>query len=267
MDGLSAPCYNRGMMKKAVLLSFILLFAAYSAFGCAKETENVVVLDDPAPESTQGIVLTPFAGESPAGKASVALKAAVAYAYTADGKPTLYGAVEFENTGTSSAIVKSARFTFRAGEKTVTRDFEPVLYEYDAVAPGESSFVTLWLPDSTFPAGTDVTLEAELTCESATIARRGIEVKNLFLADNYPGFTTMSGTLENNSGEECTFLMTYVGFYNESGKLLGVWYFTKNIRLGSGEGTDFVSRMEDLPVNGLSDSVQSMKTSAFGFQG
>lgn len=260
------------MMKKAVLLSLILLFSAFFAPGCAKEAD-VVALDPGAVSDTpSAVVLTPFSGDgsgaSAGGKTARAeVVSTAAYAYTSNGKTTLYGAAEYKNTGTADIVLSKAAFTFRADGGTAEHEFEPVLSQYDIVAPGESSFVTLWLTSDAIPAGTSVTLEVSLTCAPAEDARADMEVKNLFLADNYPKFTTMSGTLKNISASEYAFLMTYVGFYDESDSLLGVWYFTKNIRLGAGESTDFVTRMEDLPVNGLSESVKTMKTSAFGFNG
>lgn len=260
------------MMKKAVLLSFLLLFTAFFALGCAKEADVVVLDTHASPDASSAIVLTPFSGgESPApasGKtASLEVVSTVAYAYTANGETTLYGAAEYKNTGTANIVVNKAAFTFRADGRTAEREFEPVLSQYDIVAPGESSFVTLWLASDAIPEGAAVTLEAALTCAAAENTRAGLEASNLFLADNYPKFTTMSGTLKNTAASEYSFLMAYVGFYDENENLLGVWYFTKNLRLSPGESTDFVTRMEDLPVNGLSKSVTSMKTSAFGFNG
>lgn len=269
MDGLSAPCYNRGMMKKAAFLSFVLLLTAFFAFGCAKEAvENVSITGPSASQDVQGgVVLTPFVTEAPAnaGKASVETTALVAYAYEAAGSPALYGAVAYKNTGTANVMITKAAFTFRAGETTVEHEFEPVLAQYDVVAPGETSFVTLWLTDSTIPAGTEVTLEAKLTCAAAQNTRVDLKVTNLFLADNYPKFTTMSGTVTNAASTECAFFMTYVGFYDENENLLGVWYFTKNVRLEAGGGIDFVTRMEDLPINGLSETAKTMVAGAFGF--
>ncbi len=261
------------MMKKAVLLSLFLVLTAFFAFGCAEDAiEDAVVSAPPSSEDVTDITLTPFSpaetsAAQNAGKASVEVVSAVARAYSPDGQPTLYGAVEFKNTGTANAVVTNASFTFSVNGTEVKHEFEPVLSQYDVVAPGESSFVTLWLPNSSVSAGSAVTLTAELTCEAAANARTNIEVDNLFLADNYPGFTTMSGSLKNASPEEQSFLMVYVGFYDENGALLGVWYFTKNIRLDAGGGTNFVTRMENLPVNGLSATVKTMKTSAFGFNG
>lgn len=257
------------MMKKAALLSFVFIFAAFFAFGCAKETvENVAITGPSASQDAQGgVVLTPFVTDAPTntGKASVKTTTSVAYAYeTADG-PILYGAVAYKNTGTANVVITKAAFTFRADETTVEHEFEPVLAQYDVVAPGETSFVTLWLQDSTISAGTDVTLEAKLSCTAAQNTRVNLEVTNLFLADNYPKFTTMSGTVTNAASTECAFFMTYVGFYDENENLLGVWYFTKNVRLEAGSGIDFVTRMEDLPINGLSETAKTMVAGAFGF--
>lgn len=257
------------MIKKAGILSFVLLFAAFFAFGCAKEAvENVAITVPSASQDAQGgVVLTPFVTEAPlnTGKASVEATASVAYAYEAAGSPALYGAVAYKNTGTANVVITKAAFTFRAGETTVEHEFEPVLAQYDVVALGETSFVTLWLPDSTIAAGTDVTLEAKLTCVAAENTRVNLEVKNLFLADNYPKFTTMSGTVTNAASTECAFFMTYVGFYDENENLLGVWYFTKNVRLEAGGSTAFVTRMEDLPISGLSETTKTMVAGAFGF--
>jgi len=260
------------MMKKAMLL-ILLLFTACAVLACAKETGEDIVLLNPTPsDGTVNVELTPNgydATSAPANSSlpSIKVMSTVAYAYEADSTLGLYGAVEFQNNGSADIIVTKAVFTFLAGETKVEHEFAPVLSEYDVVEPGESSFVTLWLPNDTIAASTVVTLEADLTCEVAQTKRLNMDSANLFLADNYPKFTTLSGTLKNASGGECSFLMTYVGFYDESENLLGVWYFTKNIRLNPGDSIDFVSRMEDLPVNGLSKTAKSIKTSAFGFNG
>lgn len=273
MDGLSAACYNRGMMKKAFLLILILLFTAFFAFACVKETGEDIVLLEPTPTNgTVNVELTPFGGDTTAAPIKNALPSlkvmsTVAYTYEADGKPGLYGAVEYQNNGSADIIVTKAAFTFSLPETKIEHEFVPVLGEYDVVEPGESSFVTLWLPNDTVTKGTVVTLGADLTCEVAQTKRLNMESANLFLADNYPKFTTLSGTLKNVSRGECSFLMTYVGFYDESENLLGVWYFTKNIRLNPGDSINFVSRMEDLPINGLSKTAKLIKSSAFGFNG
>jgi predicted small secreted protein len=261
------------MMKKAMLLILLLLFTACTMLACAKETgEDVVLLNPTTSDGTVNVELTPNdydATAAPVKNARPSLKvvSTVAYAYEADGTPGLYGAVEFQNNGSADIIVTKAVFTFLAGQTKVEHEFVPVLGEYDVVEPGESSFVTLWLPNDTVAASTAATLEADITCEAAQTKRLNMDSANLFLADNYPKFTTLSGTLTNASSGECSFLMTYVGFYDDSENLLGVWYFTKNIRLNPGDSIDFVSRMEDLPINGLSKTAKSIKTSAFGFSG
>ena len=87
----------------------------------------------------------------------------------------------------------------------------------------------------------------------------------MLVADNYPGFSTLSGTVENKSGTDCNLNLIYAAFYDDSGSLMGVWHFSENATLKSGVAHSFVVDMTELTIDGLSSRASAIKASGFGF--
>ena len=266
-------------MKKFVALLLIALLM--TTCGCKKDTEIVDVLassgttvaDVPVGDASAPI------GESdaPSGEAAPVDAAAapqtgyrlvdsVAYVFEGAEGPTLYGAIEYENTGNSALNVVSAAFTFSVGGASVSKTFTPMLQEHDAVNAGQTSYLALWAPDSSLTVGAAAEITGvQLTVEAAAAPRRGITVADIYLADNYPGFSTLSGTIKNAAASTVNFSVIYTGFHDEAGKLLGVWYFTKNVSLEPGYEKPFVVQMTELPIPNLAELAASSDGLGFGF--
>jgi hypothetical protein len=257
----------------------VILAAALLLTSCSKETKapaavvditqpDIEMPKDPVTPVPVGVGVGP--AETPASEygvnAGVTVVRTVSYTFEQDGKFTLYGAAEYTNSGDCPVIITSAAFTFTAGGSLITNEFVPVLNQYDVVLPGQSSYVTLWLPyegETSLPP--DVTVTASLKCERTETPRIGLELDHLYLADNYPGFTTLSGTIRSLSDTECSLNLAYAAFYDDAGALLGVFYFTKNATLTTGDEKNFVVHMTGLPIEGLAAKTAEVRSAAFGF--
>jgi len=193
--------------------------------------------------------------------------ASVAYAFAGEGDSvTLYGAAEYQNNGDCPVKLTEAVFTFTHEGGTVEHSFVPPLAAYEVLLPGETGYVTLFLEDSS-AAGGEVTLTASLSGEAASDERILMQADHIYLADNYPGFTTMTGTLSLTEEAECEMNMVYVGFYDEDGALIGVWNFTKSAQFeGAGDAKNFTVHMRALPIDDLAAKTASTNAVAFGFR-
>ncbi len=262
MDGFSPLCYNCAMMRKAVAIMLILVLAL--ACGCKSEPQQVV--DVLGSESTQAdATSSDSAAQGSVTGATVSVVDTVAYVFDCAEGVTLYGAVEYQNTGDVPVRITQASFSFTAGGQFIPQQFTPILSEYDIVQPGQSSYIAMWFKDDTLSAGASCELEAGLTCEASSVERNDIAVTDLFLADNYPGFTTLSGSIRSTSSETCSLNMIYVGFYGSDGGLLGVWHFTRNAQLEPGDEKAFVVNMTELPISGLAELASEARGTGFGF--
>lgn len=253
-------------MKK--ILSLILILPLCLSLGCNKKSAKVVdVLTSDGTQQTVVPTATDIQSSAPAAKSGAFVEVTGTVAYVFDGAEgvTIYGAAEYTNTGDTPVTLTSATFDFSVGARSISYDFTPMLAQYDIVMPGKSAFVVLWLKDSSLTPGTPATLSANLTCAASAQDRYDLEVENIYLADNYPDFTTLSGTLRNLSGNECSMNMLYVGFYDKSGALLGVWNFTRNAQLEPYDTKSFVVNMKELTIADLAANTASARGTAFGF--
>ena len=223
----------------------------------------------PAPGEEAGMVDLTREGEEYGASPKAEVIATVAHAFAAqEGLVTLYGAAEYTNAGDCPIIVPEVTFTFSYGGGIKEHTFSPALYEYDILLPGETGFITLYLEGiEGVDPGSNVSLSASLKAEKTLSSRVAMEVQDVYLADNYPGFTTMTGTLSLLTDTECGLNMAYVGFYDEKRTLLGVWNFTKSALFeGMGDAKNFTIHMRALPIEGLAEKTASTKATAFGFR-
>ena len=250
------------------------------SFGCSKKNDVVDVLaaqdvtDVTGSASADGTGAASVDGQEPAGEtASVPaqtlaykITGSVAYVFSGTEGATLYGAVEYQNTGSTSFIVESAAFSFSVDGAPLEVTFSPMLNQYDIIEANQSSFLALWHTDAALTAGASAELTGvELTVSPSSERRRNLSVSDIYLADNYPGFTTLSGTVMNLSQQSCSFNVVYTGFYDETGSLLGVWYFTKNVYLEQNDDKAFVMQMRELPIPDLEARCTDARGVGFGF--
>lgn len=252
-------------MKKTVAVILILFFALIPLSSCGSKSADlqdaVDVLETPAP-SSEGVATQTAYGHS----AGVKINASVAFAYEGLEGVTVYGAVEYENTGDCPIYISGASFTFTIDGADTVYDFEPALSEYTVVLPGCISYEAVWLTGRQAGADSEISLRASLTAVEAPAPRVSLEVDNLYTADNYPGFSTLSGRISCSSETGCSANLVYIGFYDASGAFLGAWYFSKNAVIEHGDPKNFVINMQELPIDGLAAKVASYKSAAFGFE-
>ena len=289
-------------MKKTFLILILccLLFAAAALSGCAQEDEIITIDADgtetpsesaapgtPAPaitpqprmeltlnsdseEKDPSASSTPKEGmteiKSEGNSAQVSVINSVAYVFDFDGDKQLYGAVEYKNTGDCTVTIEQASFTFSSAAGKQDISFEPPLAVYDCVAPEGTGYLVYYGPweGDAVPEGS-VTLSAKLVAKKSQNQRIDMTVSNLYLARNYPGFCTLSGTLSLKGAGECEMNMIYVGFYGASGEFLGAWNFTRNALFSQGESKRFSVQMTSLPIENLETRAVTFKATSYGF--
>ncbi len=271
-------------MKKSFVISICILLSLALMMGCGKkepEQESSLFAIDPLsmdsaptpqPENSaevQGLeVVTenqPTLSADPAAAPAPAVKVTDTAAYVFDGAegPTLYGAVAYENTGNCPIVLTGATLSFTVGGASQSHDYLPVMSDIAVLLPGETGFIAWWNPDPSLASGSPAAMTATLSCAHTDAQRIPVTPRSVFLADNYPGFTTMTGALE--SDGECSLNLVYTGFYDENGELLGVWHFTKNAPLDPGENKTFAVHMKELPIEGLAEKTKEIRTYGVGF--
>lgn len=228
--------------------------------------------EGPAPSPSAGVTQdaegTVVIGATPAPiGASVQVAQTVAHALAVDGGVLLYGAVEFHNTGDAGLVLSQAdlHFTWEGGSGSA--QFAPALAQYDVIPPGGTGYLTYYEPRTDVSAGTAVALTASLTAQGSAQPRLDMEASNLYLAQNYPGHATLTGTLTSRFApeENCSLNMIYVAFYGEGNKLLGVWNFTRNALFEGVESKNFAEQLKSLPIPGLAENTAAMRALGFGF--
>lgn len=239
--------------------------------GCAKEPEAVVIDVTGASAArpvAAGETQAPKADEAQAaagkGSPKAEIKDTVAYAFKGAEGPVLYGALSYENTGSAPLTLTKATFAFDLEGKIEEVDFTPIFADQTVILPGETGYAALWYTLADIEPGSDVRLSASLQWQAAAEARVPIEVQNLRLAHNYPGFTTMAGVLI--AGADCSCNLIYTAFYDENESLLGVWYFTENAHLVSAEPKAFTSHLKEFPLADLAERTVQMRTFAIGVE-
>ncbi len=221
----------------------------------------------PSPASTASADPAP----SPTGEATQAEFSAgklVAHVFGEGEDALLYCGFEAVNTGNCPAIIETVHAEFSVeGAGRFSEEFSPVAGEYDVVVPGEMTYCALWLPArKALPDNPSLTLSIDLTAAPSDAPKLELAVKNARIIQNYPDFATISGSLWNESGEECPLNVVYTAFYDQAGELLGVFHFTKNAGMFADEFKNFVVHMQPLPIENLADNTAAIETHAFGIE-
>lgn len=191
--------------------------------------------------------------------------ATAAYSYADGDTARLYAAVEYQNDGDCPIAVSNVKLTITAAGASETVEFVPELSDYIVLLPGETGYIARWLGETTIPAGETITLDAFITAEKRDERGARITVDNLYIADNYPSVTTLSGRLTCQEGRACAANMIFAGFYDENGRFMGAWYFSKNALFEGGDSKNFVVEMNDFPIAKLSEKAADVRGIGFGF--
>lgn len=250
------------------------IFAAIAALtaililsACGAKDETPIPADAAASAAPEGTA-APDAEATPAAygaNASARVTATAAYSYADGDKTKLYAAVEYQNDGDCPIAVSNVKLTIAAAGVNETAEFVPELSDYIVLLPGETGYIARWLGETTIPAGETITLDASLTAQKRDERGARITVDNLYIADNYPSVTTLSGRLTCQEGRACAANMIFAGFYDENGRFIGAWYFSKNALFEGGDSKNFVVDMNDFPIAKLSEKAADVRGIGFGF--
>lgn len=257
------------MQRNKRILIFLLVATMLLSVGCgdAEEERDEHTLDfssaQTAPPASGADNAQPQkpAGTQTANASQGDLQVVSAVAYALPG--TLYGGVEFQNAGNAHMVLKEASFTFAFTGGSEENTFEPVAWDRDVIAPGETGYCTLWLPYEDEVDSASVSLTCSLLGEAANPAENTLRVESARLIQNYPSFATLSGRLVNPEQESRELNLVYAGFYGQKGELLGVFHFTRNAILRPGDGIPFVVHLRLLPIPGLAEHTADIRFHAF----
>ena len=269
--GFYVKLFKGEMLLKRVTALFILICLALITMSCGNNQPSSLMAgqtdERPAETGSETTPETPPEATENGEYGSNAIVSVInSVAYLFDEGNVLYGAIEYRNDGNCPLVLTGAKFVFTSGAYSLEKGFTPMLCQYDVLYPGDTSYVTYWgAPDEDAQFRSDIDLTASLECEKAAADRIDLEVSELLIADNYPGFSTLSGTVENKSGTDCNLNLIYAAFYDGSGSLMGVWHFSENATLKSGVAHSFVVDMTELAIDGLSSRASAIKASGFGF--
>ncbi len=260
---------------RAVLPMLVLIAALQAACAApAPEVSPNAALDLATPGVSATPTPTPTASAAPTPTPSAAARAEftagkkAAYVFGEGEDALLYCGFEAVNTGDCPAIITTVFAEFSVdGAGRFSEEFSPVAGEYDVVEPGEKTYCALWLPArKELPDEAAITLSLELSAAPSSASSLELTVKNARIIQNYPGFATVSGSLWNESGEECPLNVVYTAFYDQTGELLGVFHFTKNAGIYSDEFKNFVVHLQPLPIDNLAANTATIETHAFGIE-
>lgn len=257
-------------MKKFFLQTIAAVAALIAIFmlSACGANNDAPVLSDANPSTVPVGTAAPDAAPDAAayGTNAVArVTATAAYSYADGDTARLYAAVEYKNEGDCPMVISNVKLNAAAEGVNETAEFVPELSDYIVLLPGETGYIARWLGETTIPAGETITLNASLTAQKRDERGARITVDNLYIADNYPSVTTLSGRLTCQEGRACAANMIFAGFYDKSGRFIGAWYFSKNALFEGGDSKNFVVDMNDFPIAKLSEKAADVRGIGFGF--
>lgn len=257
-------------MKKIFLQTIAAVAALIAIFmlSACGANNDAPVLSDANPSTVPVGTAAPDAAPDAAayGTNAVArVTATAAYSYADGDTARLYAAVEYKNEGDCPMVISNVKLNAAAEGVNETAEFVPELSDYIVLLPGETGYIARWLGETTIPAGETITLNASLTAQKRDERGARITVDNLYIADNYPSVTTLSGRLTCQEGRACAANMIFAGFYDKSGRFIGTWYFSKNALFEGGDSKNFVVDMNDFPIAKLSEKAADVRGIGFGF--
>lgn len=257
-----------GMKKIFLPILICLLLIMLSACGEKEESVSPVDVQNTALPTDADSAEQTAGGETVSyGKNAEATVTGTAACSYAEGDNTkLYISIEYKNSGDCPIIIKSASVTAKAGDVSESAEFTPELNEYMILLPGETGYIARWLDETAIPEGEDIALTASLKAEKSESRGARLTPDRLYIADNYPDVTTLSGRLTCSEGDGCSVNMVFVGFYDQSDKFIGAWYFSKNALFEGGDSKNFVINMSGFPIKNLSEKAASIKGIGFGFE-
>ena len=247
-------------MKYKSIALFLCLCLLVTLYGCKKKEPPPT---EPEPDTANMTVLDPAATAVPSTTNSGTLTLTDSVAYALEGM--LYGGITYTNTNASPLSLTEAVFTFTYAGGTKTETLLAFAPESDIVMPGETACAALYVPlGAEENIAGDISLTVALTGTAATASPQRLSVSDAMLTHNYPRFATLTGSLNNPTADICNLNMIYAHFYDDTGRLLGVWYFSRNAIIQPGDSVPFSVHLSSLPIPGLADNTASIRFYAYG---
>lgn len=250
---------NNGKCLISSLLALLMLTASVFSVSCSSnETADARLTPAPRYEDTEDSLNLDSFGDS----TDAEVQGKVAYMLSEN---TLYGALEYKNTGDCPITVSTAEFIFTVDGDELRENIDQPSYEYCVVYPGETSYLAAWIELDDGVSYEEVSLtDAVLTYEKADSERMKLTVSDTAVVRNYPSFATVTGTIEYNGNKECPLNMIYLGFYDSDDALIGVWYFTDDTTITQNQTVSFSTHARNLTIEGLAENTARIEAFAFG---
>lgn len=256
------------MMNKAISAAAVLIICAALLCACsprvADKGEDTNAHITPQPHSVSesgsaGVSETAYSGEP-----SVEVTASVAYLFSSLEGNELYAACEYKNNSNCPCVITSVRYVVDISGSEVEVTAEQPAAKYCVLLPNETFYNAVWNEYEPKAGDTVSVKNVEINCEKCTDTHCArLNITDMFLVQNYPGFASVSGNVKS-TGRSVSLNEIYTAFYDKSGELLGVWYFTDASEI-SNEGKHFTTHLRSLPIEGLSEKTAEIKAVGFGF--
>lgn len=254
---------NKSVCLTAALIICVLLLCACGAKVTDKDEKPGADIT-PQPHSVSESDSAVTSETSYSGEPSVEVTASVAYIFDALEGNELYAACEYKNNSNCPCIVTSVKYTVDISGSEVEVLAEQPAAKYCVLLPNETFYNAVWNEYEPKTGDTVSIKSVDITCEKCTdMQYTRLEVNDMFLVQNYPGFASVSGNVKS-TGRSVSLNEIYTAFYDEGGRFLGVWYFTDASEI-SNESKHFTTHLRSLPIEGLSEKTAEIKAVGFGF--
>ena len=173
-------------MKRYLLFVLILILTFGFLVGCGKNNADILETPEVADSDVTDIPESEAANDF-GHNASVELISTASYIYDGVEGSTLYGAIEYKNTGDCPVYLSKISYQFSVNGTQLTHDYTPPLGEHTIVLPGESSYEAIWLP-AAYESDADVALTASLFCVESSAPLKSPTFMLPIITPGFPPF-------------------------------------------------------------------------------
>lgn len=247
----------------SVFVFFILICVLLCA--CGEDSGNTEkniseITPQPRPETNESDVVESVYGDTP----SLTVTQTVAYIFDGLRNNEVYAACEYVNDSDCPARITSITYNLDISGQALSVTAEQPASMYCSIYPGETFYNAIWHDIDCTATDTISVVSVDIVCEKSLDERYLLTIKDTFLVQNYPDFSTVTGVITD-CPETVELNTIYMGFYDDTSKLLGVWYFTDASELTPETEKHFTTHLRSLPIAGLVDKTSQIKACGFGF--
>ncbi|MBQ9949757.1 MAG: hypothetical protein IJO93_03425 [Clostridia bacterium] len=254
-------------MKNRAILVFMIVLILLSGCKAQKssgDTSTPVPQGDVTPQPHSGSETVQVSDKAYSGAPEITVADSVAYLFCEQKGNELYAACEYKNTSNAPCTVTGITYVLDISGKEMTVKSVQPASKYCIILPGESFYHAMWKTYTCMETDTIQVKSVSVTCEKTKDEPFIISADDLYIVQNYPAFSSISGTLHG-ADENVALNQIGVGMYDKSGKLIGVWFFTEPAELAAGKDKHFITHLRSLPIEGLAENTVEMKATGFGF--